>query len=213
MPIENLKFDFSSLPETIDIIHLGLAIIIFLQLVLLVVLLSFLVISLVRKSKNTALPANNFNSTHANNNEATPAPEPQRATETVVLKESTPEAALQLLGLLQQEARFVDFVEEDVSKFSDAEIGAAARVVHEGCKKALRSHFDFGPVRSEEENSRVTLAKGFNASEIRLTGNIVGQAPFNGTLVHKGWQVTNVKLPRLADSHNVNIIAAAEVEL
>ncbi len=53
----------------------------------------------------------------------------------------TQTAALQLLGLLQREARFVDFIQEDVAPYTDAEIGAAARVVHEGCRKVLREHF------------------------------------------------------------------------
>jgi hypothetical protein len=46
-----------------------------------------------------------------------------------------------------------------------------------------------------------------------LTGNIVGEAPFTGTLIHKGWQVTDLRLPKLTEGHNPNIIAAAEVEL
>jgi hypothetical protein len=57
------------------------------------------------------------------------------------------------------------------------------------------------------------LAEGFDAASVRLTGNIVGSAPFTGTLVHKGWQVTDVRLPKLTQSHNASIIAAAEVEL
>ncbi|PPD05644.1 MAG: hypothetical protein CTY29_00260 [Methylobacter sp.] len=136
-----------------------------------------------------------------------PAPEP------VVLKETTPDAALQLLGLLQQEARFIDFIKEDVSRFSDADIGAAARVVHEGCNKAVNQHFTLAPVRTEAEGSRISLPAGFDAASVRLTGNIVGQAPFTGTLVHKGWQVTEVHLPKLTQAHNANIVAPAEVEL
>jgi len=58
----------------------------------------------------------------------------------------TETAALQLLGLLQREARFVDFIQEDVAPYTDAEIGAAARVVHEGCRKMLREHFALAPV-------------------------------------------------------------------
>ena len=38
-------------------------------------------------------------------------------------------AALQLLGLLQREARFIDFVEEDIAAYSDADIGAASRLL------------------------------------------------------------------------------------
>jgi hypothetical protein len=117
------------------------------------------------------------------------------------------------LNLLQKEARFIDFIKEDVSAFSDAEIGAAARVVHQGCSKAVNEHFTLAPVSQDQEGSRVTLNKGFDAALFRLTGNIVGEAPFTGTLIHKGWQVTDLRLPKLTEGHNPNIIAAAEVEL
>jgi hypothetical protein len=136
-----------------------------------------------------------------------PAPEP------VVLKEATPDAALQLLSLLQKEARFIDFIKEDVSAYSDAEIGAAARVVHQGCSKAVSEHFTLAPVSNDPEGNRVTLNKGFDAASFRLTGNIVGEAPFTGTLVHKGWQVTDLRLPKLTEGHNAKIVAPAEVEL
>ena len=129
------------------------------------------------------------------------------------LKQATPDAALQLLTLLQQEARFIDFVQEDLSGFADAEIGAAARVIHSGSQKVLADYFTFDSVRSEEEESRISLPLGFNASEVRLTGNVVGEAPFNGTLIHRGWQVTDIRLPKLATDHNARIIAPAEVEL
>ncbi len=138
-----------------------------------------------------------------------PAPTP----EPVILKEYTPDAALQVLGLLQKEARFIDFIKEDIAAYSDADIGAAARVVHEGCKKTIAEHFNFAPIRNEQEGSRITVPVGFDASRIRLTGNIVGSAPFNGTLVHKGWQVTEIRLPKLTQGHNPNIIAAAEIDL
>ncbi|NJA07432.1 DUF2760 domain-containing protein [Methylococcaceae bacterium WWC4] len=136
-----------------------------------------------------------------------PAPEP------VILKEATPDAALQLLSLLQKEARFIDFIKEDVGAFSDADIGAAARVVHQGCVKAINEHFTLAPVSSDAEGNRVTLNPGFDAVSFRLTGNIVGQAPFTGTLVHKGWQVTDLRLPKLTEGHNAKIVAPAEVEL
>ena len=122
---------------------------------------------------------------------------------------ATDTAALQLLGLLQREARFVDFIQEDVAPYSDAEIGAAARVVHGGCRKLLAEHFTLAPVRAEAEGSRVTLAAGFDAAAVRLTGNVVGQAPFTGTLSHRGWQVTQVRLPQLTDARAAAIIAQA----
>ena len=139
----------------------------------------------------------------------TPAPQPAAPT----LKQASPDAALQLLGLLQRDARFIDFVEEDVAGYSDADIGAAARVVHGGCRTVLREHFTIRPVREEAEGSRVTLPEGFDATAVRLTGNVVGKAPFTGSLSHRGWRVADVRLPRLAASHDASVIAAAEVEL
>ena len=138
-----------------------------------------------------------------------PAAEPQP----VIVRETTPEAALQLLGLLQREARFIDFVQEDVAAYSDADIGAAARVVHEGCRKVLGEHFSIEPVRSESEGSRITLAEGFDAAAVRLTGKVVGKPPFTGSLGHRGWRVTDTRLPKLADGHDGSVIAQAEVEL
>ncbi|CAE6933490.1 hypothetical protein R69608_04809 [Paraburkholderia nemoris] len=141
---------------------------------------------------------------------AAPAPAPQPAP---TLKEASPDAALQLLGLLQRDARFIDFVEEDIKAYSDADIGAAARLVHDGCRTTLREHFTIRPVRDEAEGSRVTLAEGFDATSIRLTGNVVGKAPFNGSISHRGWRVDDVRLPKLTDRHNAKVIAPAEVEL
>jgi hypothetical protein len=129
------------------------------------------------------------------------------------LLETDTSSALQLLGLLQQEGRFVDFLQEDVSGYSDADIGGAARVVHEGCSRALREHLQVTPVREEDEGVRITLAPGFDAAEVRLTGNVVGKPPFNGTLVHKGWRVAECRLPRLVEGHDVRVLAQAEVEL
>ncbi|POR52879.1 uncharacterized protein DUF2760 [Paraburkholderia eburnea] len=141
-----------------------------------------------------------------------PAPAPVAAAASAI-EEASPQSAMQLLGLLQRNARFVDFVEEDIAGYADADIGAAARLVHEGCRATLREHFTIRPVRTEAEGSRVTIAEGFDATAIRLTGNVVGAAPFNGTVSHRGWRVEDVKLPRLVKSHDAKIIAPAEVEL
>ena len=135
-----------------------------------------------------------------------PAPAP-------VLRVPTAESALQLLSLFQREARLIDFTQENLAAYSDADIGAAARVVHEGCARVLREHFTIEPVRSEAEGSRLTLEEGFDAASVRLTGNVVGQAPFKGTLSHRGWRATKVELPQLAEKHDARVLAPAEVEL
>lgn len=138
-----------------------------------------------------------------------PTPAPTAAP----LRAPTPDAALQLLSLFQREARLIDFAHENLGAYSDADIGAAARVVHEGCARVLREHFTIEAVRSENEGSRITLAEGFDAASVRLTGNVVGKAPFTGTLSHRGWRAAKVTLPQLADSHDARVLAPAEVEL
>ena len=129
------------------------------------------------------------------------------------LRDTAPDSALQLLALLQQEGRFVDFLEENVTAYADAEIGGAARVVHEGCRKVIRDYLQIEPVRAEAEGARLTLPVGFDAAAVRLTGNVVGQPPFTGTLMHRGWRVAGITLPKLADGHDARVLAPAEVEL
>ena len=119
------------------------------------------------------------------------------------------------LATFQERGRLIDFLMDDITAYSDAQVGAAARVVHEGCRSALREHFGIGPVRGESEGSRVSVPQGYAADEYRLVGRISGEAPFAGTLVHRGWKVEWVKLPRVlrADSEKLPTIAPAEVEL
>lgn len=128
-------------------------------------------------------------------------------------KESRPDAALQLLALLQRDARLIDFAKEDLAGCSDAQIGAAARLVHEGCAKVLREHFRIVAVRDEAEGSAVTLPAGFDAQAVRLTGKVVGAPPFRGRIGHRGWRAAEVRLPRLAEGHDATVLAPAEVEL
>ena len=130
-----------------------------------------------------------------------------------VMREAGPEAALQLLSLLQREGRFVDFLEEDVTSFPDVQIGAAARVVHEKCRAALREHFPLEPVRAEDEGAKITLERGFDPARVRVVGNVVGEPPFSGKLVHRGWRVREVRLPKMTEGHDPAIVAPAEVEL
>lgn len=127
--------------------------------------------------------------------------------------EVEPTAALQLLSILQREGRFIDFVQEDMSGFGDAEIGAAARVVQEGCKRALAEYVEVLAIRGEAEGDAVTLEEGYDAQATRITGNVAAKPPYKGVLAHHGWRVTRIALPRLAESHDAHIVAPAEVEV
>ena len=137
-----------------------------------------------------------------------------QSAETVsALKHTDQESALQLLAILQKEGRLIDFINEDVSAFSDEQVAAASRVVHAGVKKALQQHMSFAPVSDTPEGNSINLSANFDKNAYRLTGNITGSGPFNGTLIHKGWKVADLSLPQLADGIDLHVVAAAEVEL
>jgi hypothetical protein len=145
---------------------------------------------------------------------------PPRTAEPVALaKEAAlpPERAhasgLLLLSALQREGRLVDFLQQDVAGFSDEEVGAAARVVHAGCRKLLQQFFELQPATPEVEGSPVTLPQGFDARRIRLTGNVAGQPPFRGTLKHHGWVAKEIRMPAVSDALDARVVAPAEVEL
>ena len=121
--------------------------------------------------------------------------------------------ALELLALLQEQGRFVDFLQEDITAASDADVGVAARVVHQGCRKVLADRLAIEPLRSEEEGAEVVVPAGFSAAEVKLTGALRGDAPFRGILRHRGWVAHKFTLPAPTSAHRSNILAAAEVEL
>src|SRR5579862_2849858 len=123
------------------------------------------------------------------------------------------EGALALLGLLQREGRLVDFLREPLDGFGDADIGAAARDVHRGCKKVLDQVFKLEPVMPGKEDEKVAVPKGFDPSEVRLIGEAKGEPPFRGTLRHHGWRAVDATLPQLADGVDRAVVAPAEVEV
>lgn len=125
----------------------------------------------------------------------------------------TNQGALQLLSLLQQEGRFIDFLQEDVTHFSDEEVGAASRVIHQGCKKTLNQIASLSPICELEEESSLTLDKDYDKDAYLLTGQVTGEPPFTGTLVHAGWKADKFEMPKLTHTNKNNIIAKAEVEL
>jgi uncharacterized protein DUF2760 len=119
------------------------------------------------------------------------------------------------LATLQERGRLVDFLMEDITTYDDAQVGAAARVVHDGCKAVLQEHFAIRPLRVESEGSAIIVAAGYAADEYRFIGKISGAGPFSGTLVHRGWKTESVKLPRLVrvNSGRLPTIAPVEIEL
>ncbi|HVZ07281.1 DUF2760 domain-containing protein [Rhodopila sp.] len=119
------------------------------------------------------------------------------------------------LGLLQAKGRLVDFLMDNINAYNDAQVGAAARVVHAGCRAVLDEHFQIVPIRTEKEQSRIEVPTGYAADEYRLLGKLTGQPPFTGALVHHGWRTDVVKLPAIlrGPADRLPAIAPAEVEL
>jgi Domain of unknown function (DUF2760) len=119
------------------------------------------------------------------------------------------------LSLLQEKGRLVDFLMEELTTYDDRQVGAAARVVHQGCRQVLIDNFKISPISQAEEGSKVTISAGYAADEYRLVGKISGDPPFTGVLVHKGWKTELVKLPRILklDEKRLPSIAPAQVEL
>lgn len=128
--------------------------------------------------------------------------------------QASPQAAVQMLAVLQREGRLIDFLEEDLTQYDDAQIGAAVRNIHQGCKQAISEYIALNPIFEDEEGSQVTVSPGFDSKAIRLTGNVVGDPPFRGTLRHRGWRVERVQLPLPTTEQKKDwVLAPAEVEV
>lgn len=147
----------------------------------------------------------------------TPAPVPTPAPAAAPVPAARAEAeVVALLALLQDKGRLVDFVREDITAATDAQVGAAARVVHAGCRQVLADCFEIAPVRTEPESGRVVLAAGYDAAAHRLLGSVPAQPPYTGTLLHPGWKVVSLKLPRVTGTTAERpwpVLAPAEVQV
>ncbi len=123
------------------------------------------------------------------------------------------EPALSLLALLQREGRLLDFLTQDITGFADSEVGAAARIVHSGCRKALNRAVEILPIRVEAEGDVVELPATFDAQAHRLVGSVPSQGPYRGKLRHRGWRAGRVQLEQAAPQADPTVLAQAEIEL
>ncbi len=122
-------------------------------------------------------------------------------------------AVVQVLSLFQREGRLIDFLQEDIEPYEDAQIGAAVREVHRGCRKVLSDSLGLAPVLEAEEGTRVDIDEDFDPAKIKLVGNVHGDPPFTGVLRHCGWRVADLKLPVRTGTVDNSVIAPAEVEI
>lgn len=117
------------------------------------------------------------------------------------------DGALQILSILQRDSRLIDFLMEDVSAYSDEQVGAAVRDVQQQARKSMERYLQLTPVIDGVEG---TYAKA-DSGEVKLIGNVPasGKAP-GGLLRHKGWRAAKVELPNTPTG---NVLAPAEIEV
>ncbi len=121
---------------------------------------------------------------------------------------------LRVLAVLQRDGRLVDFLEEEIDGYTDAQIGAAVRDIHRGCRKSLHDYLTIEPSSTPPRKSGSPIPTDFDPAAIRLVGNVNGSPPFQGVLKHHGWRVRAVHLPALAGARDdTSVLSPAEVEI
>ena len=120
-----------------------------------------------------------------------------------------------MLALLQREGRLIDFVLEDLATYSDAQIGAAARDVHAGCRRVLERYVTLESILPGREGESVTVGQDqpIDPAAFHLVGNVAGQPPFRGTLLHPGWRASRVAASAARRPTGRAIVAPAEIEV
>ena len=121
--------------------------------------------------------------------------------------------AVKLLGILQREARLLDFLMENITAYTDDQIGASVRDIHAKAQATVKKHVVLAPVLPQEEGTQVTILAGFDPSSVKLVGNVAGQPPFKGTLQHSGWRAQSIDLPKVPDGQDELVLMPAEVEI
>lgn len=141
------------------------------------------------------------------------APKPEAPPRPVAPEFKPADGALQLMGILQREARILDFFMEDIAPYSDEQVGGAAREVHEKTRETLIRHFAPAPVIDAVEGS-VANPTDASPAMVKYVGNVpaTGKPPA-GTLRHKGWKATAVSLPTLNSRQDLAVLAPAEIEV
>ena len=130
-------------------------------------------------------------------------------------QEGAKEEVLYFLSVMQQRGRLVDFLQGDISSHPDQVVGAAARIVHQGCSTVMAEYFKIVPLEERQEGETIELAEDFNPMDYRITGKKTMTPPFAGKLRHRGWKAEKIELPEKIgqSNHTENMISPAEVFL
>ncbi len=141
-----------------------------------------------------------------------PAPSPEQVSQPPDDMPDPETVVIQILGLFQKEGRLIDFLQEDLDKYDDAQIGASVREVHRGCRQVLDQILGLAPVLGAEEGADVEIDE-VDPVRIKLVGNVKGKPPFKGVLMHCGWRCAKIHLPKWQSKDKVDVLAPAEVEI
>jgi hypothetical protein len=136
------------------------------------------------------------------------APKPAPVVPTV----KTTDGALQFLGILQRDSRLVDFLMEDIASYSDDQVGAAVRELHDQCRDSIARYVTLQPVIDGVEGT-FAKAPSTDPNLVKFIGNVPAKPPSGGTLRHKGWRAAKVDLPAITGKQDAAIIAPAEIEI
>ena len=125
--------------------------------------------------------------------------------------------ALELLAALQRDARFIDFIKEDIGACDDVSLAAAARATHDRCAATLERFFQIRPLSrvQEGETTKIDPASQ-NPARFRISG--ASSHPL-GTEVacrvaHAGWIAEKCEPPRWSGKgEDAMVLAPAELEI
>ena len=127
----------------------------------------------------------------------------------------TSDGALQMLHILQRDARLIDFFMEDITGYSDDQVGAAVRTLHSDSRATLTRHLTLAPVIDGVEGTYQKLdgTKAPDPNRIKLIGNVPASGKVSGgTLRHRGWMASSVNLPAIG-KQDASVLAPAEIEV
>ena len=122
------------------------------------------------------------------------------------------DGALQILGILQRDSRLVDFLMEDIAGYSDDQVGAAVRELHDQCRDSMARYVTLQPVIDGVEGT-FAKAPSSDPGVVKFVGNVPAKPPSGGTLRHKGWRASKIDLPALGAKQDATVIAPAEIEI
>jgi hypothetical protein len=122
------------------------------------------------------------------------------------------DGALQILSILQRDSRLLDFLMEDLTTYSDDQVGAAVRELHDQCRDSVSRYITLQPVIDGVEGT-FAQAPSKDPGIVKFVGNVPAAPPSGGTLRHKGWRAAKVDLPALPARQDATILAPAEIEI